>query len=208
MKFVFFVEGSTERFALPGFLKRWLDPRLSQPVGIKIVQFEGWHDYVREIGKKVGLNLSGRAGADMIAAIGLLDLFGPTFYPNAAVTAVERYAWAKDHIENRVNHQRFHQHFAVHELEAWLLADPNILPEEVRLALPGNAGQPETVNFDVPPSRLLARLYWERLRMTYKKVTDGSNLFQALEPDLAYGKCGYLKRLLDDMLALAKAAGL
>jgi hypothetical protein len=30
MKFVLFVEGYTEKKALPEFLKRWLDPRLSQ----------------------------------------------------------------------------------------------------------------------------------------------------------------------------------
>ena len=35
MKFVLFVEGYTEDKALPKFLKRWLDPRLGKPVGIK-----------------------------------------------------------------------------------------------------------------------------------------------------------------------------
>jgi len=41
MKFVLFVEGPTERLSLPSFLKRWLDARLNQPVGIQPVKFEG-----------------------------------------------------------------------------------------------------------------------------------------------------------------------
>ncbi|AUX46272.1 uncharacterized protein SOCE26_077770 [Sorangium cellulosum] len=41
MKIVLFVEGHTEK-ALPELLKRWLDPRLPQPIGIKIARFEGW----------------------------------------------------------------------------------------------------------------------------------------------------------------------
>lgn len=42
MKFVLFVEGHTEQKAVPSFLKRWLDPRLRQPVGIRTVRFDGW----------------------------------------------------------------------------------------------------------------------------------------------------------------------
>lgn len=45
MKIVLFVEGYTEKKALPDFLKRWLDFRLPAPVGIKTVRFEGWSEY-------------------------------------------------------------------------------------------------------------------------------------------------------------------
>jgi hypothetical protein len=74
MKLVLFVEGHTEEEALPSFLKRWLDPQLPQPIGIKTVRFEGWRDYYGEIAKKVQLHLSGKSGADVVGAIGLLDL--------------------------------------------------------------------------------------------------------------------------------------
>lgn len=159
MKLILFVEGHTERGALPSFFKRWLDPQLPQPIGVKTVRFEGWRDYVDEIAKKVHLNLSGKVGADVVGAIGLLDLYGPTFYPRTAATASERYAWAKAELERKVDHPRFRQHFAVHETEAWLLSDPAILPREVRVALPGRCTQPETVNFDEPPAKLLERLH-------------------------------------------------
>lgn len=204
MKFVLFVEGRTEK-ALPGFLKRWLDARLTVPVGIRVVRLNGWSDYVAEIGDKVALNLSGGAGADVIAAIGLIDLYGPT-YPNGVAGVDARYAWAKSTIESRVRHSLFRQHLAVHESEAWLLSDPGILPRPVRESLPARCERPETVDFDDPPSALLSRLYDTRLSRSYKKVTDGLSLFQALSPEKARERCPYFARLLDDMLSLARAA--
>lgn len=203
MKFVLFVEGHTEK-VLGSFLKRWLDPRLSRPVGIKIVRSEGWNDYYGEIRTRVSLNLSGKAGADVIAGIGLLDLFGLT-YPGHAGTVEARYAWARKDLEQRVDHPKFRQHFAVHETEAWLLAHPDL---PVKNALPGKCAHPERVNFDDPPARLLSRLYKEKLGKPYKKVIDGSNLFQTLAPEPVTEKCPYLKWMLEEMLALAKDAGL
>jgi hypothetical protein len=102
-----------------------------------------------------------------------------------------------------VSHPRFRQHFAVHETEAWLLSDPSILPKQVRAALPRRCERPETVNFEEPPAKLLERLYRERVGRSYKKVTDGANLFGKLEPAAICDKCPHARRLLDDMLALA-----
>jgi hypothetical protein len=206
MKLVLFVEGVTERKGLPEFLKRWLDPKLSRPIGIKVVQFQGSPAYYEEIETRVDLALSGKGGADVVAAIGLLDLYGLSFCPADQTTAEARKAWAKEHLEKRVGNPRFRQHFAVHETEAWLLAHPENLPPEVQKALPGKAARPETVNFDEPPGKLLGRLYQEKLGRGYKKVIDGTNLFQLLSPDRAYEKCPALKALLDDMLSLAKQA--
>lgn len=206
MKFVLFVEGVTERKGLPEFLKRWLDPRLPAPIGIKPVKFQGSPDYYKEITTRVDLALSGKAGADVVAAIGLLDLYGLSFCPPDLKTVEARKDWAKDDLEKKVGHPRFRQHFAVHETEAWLLAHPENLPPEVKRALPGKAARPESVNFHEPPAKLLARLYQEKLGRGYKKVIDGTNLFQSLSPDRAYEKCPALKALLDDMLTLAKQA--
>lgn len=206
MKFLLFVEGHTEKRVLADLLKRWLDPRLPSPVGIRVVRFEGISHYSAKIEKTVELSLSGKTGADTIAAIGLVDLYGAVPYPKSVKTATERYAWVKEHFERRVNHPRFRQHVAVHETEAWLLADPGILPQRVKNALPAKHSRPETVNFDEPPAKLLARLYREKLGKGYKKVIDGVNLFQALSPELAYEKCPALRALLDDMLELARRA--
>lgn len=206
MRFVLFVEGHTERLAVPQLLKRWLDPRIAQPVGIKVSRFEGWSEYERDIRKKVELNLSGKSGRDVIAAIGLLDLYGPTIYPDRLTDAASRLAWAKEHFERLTGHPRFRQYFAVHELEAWLLAQPAVLPRAVQEALPDTP--PEKVNFREPPAKLLDRLYTSRLNRRYKKTTDGTNLFRALSPEVAYTQCPNLKLLLDGMLQMAKEAGL
>jgi uncharacterized protein DUF4276 len=204
LRFLLFVEGHTEDKALPGFLKRWLDPRLSQPVGIRVVRFQGWRDYAKEIPKKVALNLSGRTGEEVIAAIGIIDLYGPTIYPSHLSTTRERYEWGRQHFEAAVRNGRFHQHFAVHETEAWLLSEPAIFPEAVRQRFPGRIQHPETVNFDEPPAALLDRLYRQHMGRGYRKVIDGSTLFQALPPETAHARCPNLQRLLDEMLQLAQ----
>lgn len=207
MKLVLFVEGHTER-ALPAFFKRWLDARLPRPVGIRTVRFTGWSDYYDEIATKVELNLSGKAGADVVAGIGLLDLYGLDLkYPKNVTTPAERYSWAKSHMEDKVGHPRFRQHFAVHETEAWLLTAPQNLPREVGKALPPRSARPEEVNFDEPPGKLLGRLYREKLSRSYKKVIDGGDLFRTLSPEQAAEKCPHLKSLLNEMLQLVQIEG-
>ncbi|MFH0899666.1 MAG: DUF4276 family protein [Pseudomonadota bacterium] len=208
MRFVLFVEGHTEKLAIPSFLKRWLDSQLVHPVGIKTVRFEGWCHYESEIAKKVELNISGRAGQDVVAGVGLLDLYGPTFYPSEMKTVDDRLRWAKGYLERKVGNSRFTQHFAVHELEAWLLAAPAAFPKAVGCALPGRVAHPETVDLDEPPAKLLGRLYREKLNRGYRKIIDGVNLFANLDPVLSYRKCPRLKLLLDDMLQRAQGAGL
>jgi hypothetical protein len=207
MKFVLFVEGHTEKKALPDFLRAWLaPPRLPERVGLQVVRFEGWAEYDKDIAGKVNRHLSAKGSEDIIAAIGLLDLYGPAFYPTDKITATARYEWAKNHIEERVKHERFRQHFAIYETEAWLLADPKIFPREVQGAFPPKCVQPETVNRDEPPAKLLERLYQARLKRRYQKVIDGYKLFRALPHEAARAKCPSLKRLLDDMLELAERA--
>lgn len=204
MKFILFVEGETEQRVLPDLVRQWLDARLKKPVGLKIVRFEGWRDYYDEIQVKTCLWLDGPHGADVIGGFGLLDLYGPTLYPTHLKSANDRYTWFKSHLEERVNHPKFRQHFAVHELEAWLLAAPENLPHAVSKALPGKAGKPETVNFDEPPAKLLARLYREKEQRSFKKTTDSVHLFQRLAPEVVYQKCPSFKALVDDMLNMAR----
>ena len=205
MKFVLFVEGHTEKKCLSGFLRRWLDSRLNQRVGIQVVRFEGWPELVKDSPTKARLYLN---NTDVIAVIALLDLYGPTFYPKDKVTVADRYAWARADLEGKVGDPRFRQFFAVHETEAWLLSDPDLFPRAVKDALSARVQHPEEVNFDEPPSKLLGRLYDEKTKRTYKKVTHGKELFDKLDPGVAYRKCPRLKELLDQMLHMAETRGL
>ena len=205
MKFILFVEGYTEKKALSDFFKRWIDPRLDQRVGLKIVRFEGWPELIKDSPQKARLYLEEN---DVIAVFALLDLYGPTIYPDGMQGANERYKWAKSYLERKVENPRFHQYFAVHETEAWLLSNPDLFPKAVKNALPAGVQNPEEINFDQPPSRLLGKLYREKTGRGYKKVAHGKNLFDKLDPETAYQKCPHLKRLLDDMLKIARETGL
>ncbi|PIE55298.1 MAG: hypothetical protein CSA35_02375 [Dethiosulfovibrio peptidovorans] len=205
MKFVLFVEGYTEAKALPEFLKKWLDPKLRSPVGIQPVRFNGWSELLSDVTQKARMYLNGSSQNNIIAVISLLDLYGPTFYPEDKTQSDERYAWGKNKIERDVNEERFFHFFAVHEIEAWLLSQPDIFPENIKF--PSKIANPEMINFNEPPAKLLDRLYQKYVKRSYKKVVNGGELFKRLDPDFAYKKCPSLQKLLDKMLSLAQNRG-
>jgi len=213
MKFVLLVEGDTEQRVLPDFFQRWLNAKLSQRVGVQAVPLDGCGNYLARFARKAQIHLSGPNSRQVIAVIGLLDLFGPqNFYPAHLRTADERFRWGRQKLEAEVDHPRFRQFFAVHELEAWLLSDPDIFPAPLKSALRSAGSNPEAVNSEQPPAKLLSKLYREKLkagsgRVEYKKTVDGSELFRKLDPAVAYQKCPCLKELFDEMLRLAQASG-
>ncbi len=209
MKFVLLVEGQTEKYSAAAFIKRWLDPQLKQPVGIQVVPFNGYAEPARKMATKAKMHLEGPKQDEIIAVEGLLDLYGPDFYPDTVTRAKERHDWGVAHFEKVVGFERFCMFFAVHEFEAWLLSQPEIFPKEVRNVLPGaSAAQPERVNFNEPPAKLLDRTYKQATKKNYKKTTYGKQLFAKLDPAAAAEKCYYLKEMLNKLLLLAKAAGL
>jgi hypothetical protein len=208
VRFVLLVEGQTERDSAAAFLKRWLDPQLRQPVGIQPVSFDGYGDLVRKMARKAKMHLEGPRKNEIVGVIGLLDLYGPNFYPLDKTTADERYAWGKERFENEVGLEKFRFFFAVHEFEAWLLSQPDIFPRQIKNALRGKIDYPERVNFVEPPAKLLDRVYKQQANHSYKKTTYGKQLFAKLEPAIAVEKCPYLKALLEEMLDLAKQAGM
>ena len=103
-----------------------------------------------------------------------------------------------------MNNAKFRHYFAVHETEAWLLAEPENIP----VAISRNLTKPEKVNFNEPPAKVLQKAYYSAEKRAYKKLVDGYNLFESLSPDAAYNKCPYLRQMLDEMLALARQCGL
>ena len=67
---------------------------------------------------------------------------------------------------------------------------------------------PERINFYEPPSKLLDKVYYQKTGRTYKKRVYGKALFAKLDPEIAYKKCPNLKIMMDEMLRMAKKAGL
>ncbi len=183
MKFILLVEGQTERDSAAAFLKRWLDPRLTQPVGIQVVPFDGYAELVHKMAARARMYLEGPRKGEIIAVIGLLDLYGPTFYPAEKTTAAERHAWAKQHLENEVGHEKFRLFFAVHEFEAWLLSQPAIFPSEIGKALPKKkVAHPERINFNEPPAKLLDKIYQQKKNAATRKQHTESSCLQSSIP--------------------------
>ena len=211
MKFVICVEWATEKEGIKNTIKTWLDERLSQKVAIQLIDFKGWSTFRKDIAQKARMHLEGPRKDEIIAVIGLLDLYIPTqegFYPPHIHTADERYRWGKAEIENNVNHPKFHMFFSVHEVEAWLLSQPDIFDPRIRKQIESKSHAPEKVNFNTPPAKFLNQVYKKHMKTEYKKTVHGSKLFRKLNPAIAYSKCPHLQSMLDDMKTLAQSAGL
>jgi hypothetical protein len=202
VKFVLLVEGKTERKVLPSFLGRWLNEQLGRRVGVRPDEVSGLKDLKTKAVKYIDAPRSD----DIIAVVGLLDIYGFMEIERRSRPVDEFCNSAANEITSSVSRPEFRMFFAVHELEAWLLSQPDVLPPEIKKALPGNAGDPESVDFDEPPSKLLTRLYREKRRSPYRKVIDGASLFSKLDPRIAYDKCPNLRAMLDWMLDRAQKA--
>jgi len=206
-----FVEGDTERGdsrrkTLPTFFHKWLDPQLPEhgKVGIQAVRFQGVSNYLDDLAKKVELYLTERR-ANFV--VGLVDLYGlPPDHCDVSrfATVREKVIAARETIRALVPAEfakRFRQHFAVHEVEAWLLAYPERFPAEKRSQI--TKRPPEEVNFNEPPAKFLKRV----LGSKYKKTVYARNIFPRVDPQIAIDKCPFLRLLASDLLEIAKRLG-
>jgi len=206
MRFMVLVEGHMERMAVHGFLKKWLDARLDPPIGVRVRMFQGKDHYHRECPKVARAYLEGPNSRDIIGVVGLLDLYGPTWFPDRITDCIGRRAWATEEFERAVDDKRFRQFFAVHDVEAWLLSDPSLFSGPMRTAV-SKLKEPERVNFARPPSKVLSELFERHGQYGYAKTTVGRNLLSRLDPEAAARKCPALRELLDAMLRMAVTAG-
>jgi hypothetical protein len=71
-----------------------------------------------------------------------------------------------------------------------------------------NPSGPRKSTWALSPAKLLDRLYRSKIGRVYKKTVDGVKLFKNLDPEGAAKKCPYLKLFLDELVNLAKAAGI
>ncbi len=203
-----FVEGDTERGearrrTLPTFFHNWLDPQLLplSKVGIRAVKFQGVSNYLDDLPRKLELYLTERR-ANFV--VGLVDLYGlpPTRIDVSHCTTIqEKVAKARRAIRALVPREfqgLFHQHFAVHEVEAWLLAYPERWPSDVRDQIARR--RPEEVNFNEPPAKFLRRI----LGGQYRKTVCARNIFPIVAAQTAIDRCPFLKLLAEDLLEIAK----
>jgi hypothetical protein len=202
-----FVEGDTEsgdarRQTLPTFIHKWLNPQLPEggKVGIRAVKFQGVSNYLDDLAQKIALYLD-EDRANFV--VGLVDLYGipaSRVDLSQSATVKEKIESARAYVRNLVPQQyrnRFRQYFAVHEVEAWLLAYPEEWPSKVRAQIKKRL--PEQVNFKEPPAKFLKRILG-----SYKKTTIAMNLFPKVDPQVAIDKFPYLKSFMDDLLRVAQ----
>ncbi len=219
MKFILFLEGETEEKGVPGFINKWLNQYFAEGVGVQPDTFEGWPDLHDSAPKKAARYLTDAHYSDVIAVVSLLDLYGPTFYPADQTTVAERYAWGKDYMEERVRQhfrqrglpdnlaEKYRHFFAVHETEAWFLAQPSLFPNGIRQVVEKLPKAPETVNFTTPPAKLLKLHYLQKLKRDYGKTTNARNFFLRLDTEAVPSRCPYLQSMLHDLRRMALDAG-
>lgn len=219
MKFILLLEGATEEKGVPGFINRWLNQFFTAGVGVQPDTFEGWPDLHDSTPKKAARYLTDARSPDVIAVISLLDLYGPTFYPTEAVSVRERYAWGTEYMEGRVRQHflqrgladdlaaKYRHFFAVHETEAWFLAQPALFPDGIRRFLEKQPKAPETVNFQTPPGKLLEQQYLQKQKRRYGKTINARNFFPRLDTETVASRCPYLKAMLYELRKLALDAG-
>ena len=207
-RIVLLVEGDSERGdsgrqSLAGFLKRWLDPQVPQGrrVGIDAVNLGGIDKYLDNVGSLVESRLSLEP---FLLIMGIVDLYGIPEHRislSGLSTVREKVSKARAEIVRMIKpafRNRFRQHFAVHEFEAWLLAYPEYWPTSVRARL--TRRPPEEVNFQEPPAKLLHNLLGSRFR----KTVDARRILARADPAVAIEKCPHLKTLTTDLLQFAQ----
>ena len=206
MRFVLFAEGKTEH-AVRHLIGRWIEAKTGKRVAVRIVVFRGNADYLATITRKVHVQLDSPVNHDAIG-VGLLDLYGLPIRGLKGLPDVDsRYHHAKRGVEQKVKHKRFHQFFAVHETEAWLLGDPECLPSDIRSKLHDCFDRPETVDMDDPPSARIKRAYLQTMPKSYKKAIMGPRWFDKLDIERATERCPYLKGLLDSLVSFVDGEG-
>lgn len=207
MKILLFVEGDTEFKALPKFINKIIESKLGRTIEIEPVNFKGKNNLIKEASKKAATHLGLDLANEISAIVSLLDLY-EAFDFSGMTTIDQKFTHAKSKMETAVGNPKFVQFFAVHETEAWLLSDPKIFPATIKSEITEKSPKPEEVNFDLPPSKLLDKLYREKLSPKgriekYKKTLYGTDLFSRLDPEVVYQKCPYFKEMIDYIVHIA-----
>lgn len=210
------VEGQTEE----AFVKRLLAPHLSsfglaaKPVMLRTRRLPGGGGYPGGVTSwaKIRRDLLPLTGHGAAWVTTILDYYGlPQDVPGvaearAAPLPTEGVAALEARIEAEIGHRRFIPFFALHELEAWLFADPDRVAEH--FGSPGAgalaeivvcAGGPEQINHgrQTHPK--------ERLRQfapSYKATSDGPTLLEKIGLDRIRATCPHFGRWLTRLESL------
>ena len=102
------------------------------------------------------------------------------------------------------NEPRFHPHAAQHEFEAWLLPYWSRIQRLAGSNRQRSSQQPETVNHDRPPSKLLREVFRTGSKgADFQKILHASAILRDQDLTIAAHACPELKSLLNTILTLS-----
>ena len=202
MRFILIVEGDTEKRSIEGLIRKHLSEKTGQKIGVTAINIKGYGNFIRDLPQKVKKYLTGPDKDEILAVVGLMDLYKTPYTHEVNCPIRERILEETRHFEELVLQDRFRMFFAVHEYEAWLLSDFDKFDPSIKSKIASHARNPEEVNTDEPPSKFLKRLYSEYLHREYKKTVDGKVLMGRIDPQKVYEKCPNYRVMFDFFISL------
>lgn len=92
----------------------------------------------------------------------------------------------------------FFPHFAIHEIESWILTDGDALSAYLKSRVAGE-NNAEEIDFDNYPSKRLNYLFLKLKKRRYYKNTDSTALFKKLDFKKVYDNCHYFRTFYDEL---------
>jgi len=191
------VEGDLEYKMVGSVLLRAI-PQL-QRQRLEVLNGKGWPKFLKRLPGVVRDTVEADSRAVVFS---LCDLYQPDFdFPRGCDSRDERADSLKTHLKELVEQRfrpQFHPHLAVHEIEAWLFADRDLL-RRYRINPP--AGDPEALDFGEQshPQARLRELWRVASKRGYRKVTDGVRLFEQVSIPALLDGCAYFRRMVADL---------
>jgi len=188
-----YVEGPSDKLGLEALLRNEIRDWRQRGIGLRLLPLGGKGNVLGEIGRRTRLALATNH-ADHIFA--LIDL-----YPGH-VDAESLRQELRQRVEPQW-HARFHAHVAVHDFEAWVLANKEQLSKRLGVATLHGFNSPETVNDQKPPAERLKELFIRHKR-TYQKEVDGPAILRRTTPAVISDQCPNFQLFYKDLLTCAE----
>jgi hypothetical protein len=188
------VEGDTERAFAPA-LRKYLETKI--PGRMPRLRFSPHNGRVpvgNKLRSEVRLLLR-----DHDAVIALTDVYTgprPHDFSDAADAKEKMRTWVDDP-------SRFYPHAAQYEFEAWLLPYWHRIQQLSGAATARPSLQPEDVNHDKPPSKVISDAFRSGGKRKYVKPRDAGDILLNQDLSIAVAQCGELRAFLDTILRLS-----
>lgn len=94
----------------------------------------------------------------------------------------------------------FFPHFAVHEIEAWILAEGTALKNRLKMKNYTGEQNAEEINFDNPPKKRLNDIFCRQIKTGYLENTDSRKLFTNMDITKVTERCPYFRQFYDELV--------